>query len=125
MNASDLFPMRFYPTQWTENEDVAARALVVWNSVFAVIEHFSKQCPSKGPQNNSSYDALAIHHKDSFMPVKFQIFKDIAGKMNLYLKLFQTDSPMIPFLSDVLEAFATYHGIFCPERCSFRSSNTI
>ena len=38
------------------------------------------------------------------MKLKFQAFKDVAHKMNLFLTVFQTDAPMIPFLSDTLES---------------------
>ena len=37
------------------------------------------------------------------MIVKFNVLKDLASKLNTFLVKFQTDSPMILFMSDVLE----------------------
>ena len=38
-----------------------------------------------------------------FMKVKLQFFVDVASMMSSYLKQFQTDNPMMPFVSEVLE----------------------
>lgn len=43
------------------------------------------------------------------MKVKFHIMKDIAAMLNTLLKLFQTDAPVVPFLSDVLEKLLRYY----------------
>lgn len=37
------------------------------------------------------------------MKVKFQIMKDTAVMLNIFLKLFQIDTSMVLFLTDVLE----------------------
>ena len=37
------------------------------------------------------------------MIVKFNVLKGLVSKLNALLVKFQTDSPMIPFMSDVLE----------------------
>ena len=37
------------------------------------------------------------------MIVKFDVLKELASKLNVFLVKFQTDSPMIPFLFDVPE----------------------
>ena len=50
------------------------------------------------------YDTLKEHRHDKLMKLKFQAFKDVAHKMNLFLTVFQTDAPMIPFLSDTLKS---------------------
>ena len=104
INESQVFAMRFCPTRWTENEDVAERAISVWDQHVAVIEHYTKLSASKQPKNNSSYDTLRENINDKLMKVKFHIFKDIARKMNKYLKIFQTDAPMVPFMDDVLDS---------------------
>ena len=103
LNSSELFPLRFYPTRRVEDEDVASRAIVTWPFVVNVIRHFQSLCPSKRSQKNGSFDTLVLHHTDSLMLIKFQFFQDIANLLNVYLKQFQTDNPMIPFISDTLE----------------------
>ena len=37
------------------------------------------------------------------MILKFQFFIDIANILSAYLKQFQTDKPVMPFVSDALE----------------------
>ena len=101
---SQVFAMRFCPTRWTENEDVAERAINVWDQFVTVIEHFTKLPASKQPKNNTSYDSLKVNIKDKLMKVKFHVFKDIAHKMNKFLKVFKTDAPMVPFLEEVLDS---------------------
>ena len=104
LSGTDKFAIRFCPTRWTENESVAERAINVWDAYVSVIEYYSKLCASKQPQKNKSYDTLQAHYTDKLMKVKFQAFKDIAHKLNQFLTVFQTDAPMLPFLSDILES---------------------
>ena len=103
MNKTDLFPLMFCQTRWVEDEPVASRALSVWEYVVTVIKHFQTLTSSKQPKNNKSYDVLVQFHKDNTMILKFQFFKDIANILSAYLKQFQTDKPVMPFVSDVLE----------------------
>ena len=102
INQSEKLALRFCLTRWTENEDIASRAIQVWDHYNALMQHFSTLCASKPPKNNSSYDTLKEHRHDKLMKLKFKAFKDVAHKMNLFLTVFQTDAPMIPFLSDTL-----------------------
>lgn len=104
LNTVTIFPLKFCPTRWTENEDVAARAIQTWYWVKAAIDHFQGLSQSQRPKNNKSFDTLIQYSKDPLMIVKFHVFEDIAAKLNVFLKGFQTDSPMVPFISDVLEA---------------------
>ena len=104
INESEVFAMGFCPTRWTENEDVAGRAISVWDQHVDVIGHYTKLSASKQPKNNSSYDTLRENINDKLMKVNVHIFKDIAHKMNKYLKIFQTDAPMVPFMDDVLDS---------------------
>ena len=46
---------------------------------------------------------MVKYHTDESMPIKFQFFKDIANVLLPYLE-FQTNNPMMPFVSDKLEA---------------------
>ena len=68
-----------------------------------MIKHYLQLALSKRPQNNSSFDALVTAHTDKLMKVKLHIFKDVASIMQPFLKSFQTDAPMLPFLPTALE----------------------
>ena len=57
---------------------------------------------SKKPQNKS-YELLLSHVKDQLVPCKFQFFSFIAGILQSYLVIFQTDRPMLPFVGDELQ----------------------
>ena len=37
------------------------------------------------------------------MAAKFKLVEFVAGKLNLFLRGFQTDQPMLPFLAEVLK----------------------
>ena len=98
-----LFPLKFCATRWVENEKVANRAIDVWSSMVLLIKDFLLKPVSKRPSGNVSYDTLVKMHKDPIMPVKLHIFRDVASKLNTFLVTFQSDAPLVPFLSDALE----------------------
>ena len=103
LNTSDVFPLMFCQTHWVEDEPVPIRAIEVWENVVNVIKHFQTLCKSKQPSKNNSYDTLVTHHTDVFMKVKLQFFVDVASMLSSYLNQFQTDNPMMPFVSEILE----------------------
>ena len=66
-----------------------------------VIEHWQAQSKSKRP-DCKSYTNLSDHYQDKFILAKMQFLKDIAKKLNVFLTRFQTNNPMLSFLSDAL-----------------------
>ena len=63
----------------------------------------SKQ-PGKGDlEKHKSYGALVRYHKNLMVPLMIIFFQEVAEKLNSFLKRFQTDSPMVPFLADAIE----------------------
>lgn len=98
----NIFPKQFCQTRWTENVDVVSKGMDVWENVVKTIKEFLSLAKSKRPKNKS-YKVLVDNHNDKTVPIKFQLFKDIGLILQSFLKVFQTDQPMIPFLSDVLE----------------------
>ena len=103
--AAEQFPLRFCPTRWVGNVPVAECIIIPEKNCSKLIKHYLQLAPSKRPQNNSSFDALVTAHTDKFMKVKLQIFKDVASIMQPFLKSFQTDAPMLPFLTTALKKF--------------------
>ena len=97
----DLFH-RFCATRWIEDEDVVARAIAVWDNVVKVMSYWESLSKSKRPKCKS-YDVLAAAYKDKLMVAKFTFFNNIAAALKCYLVAFQSDKPMVPFLSNVLE----------------------
>lgn len=102
LNTSTVFPLMFCQTRWVEDEPVAVRAMQVWEYVVAVIKHFQSLSKSKQPAKNQSYDTLVSYQSDALMMLKFQMFIDIARILSPFLKQFQTDDPMMPYVPEVL-----------------------
>ena len=93
---------RFYPTRWVEDQPVAEGALQIWTSFKAVIVYWEGLSKSKRPKNKS-YEVLVNNYHDPLIPAKLQFFAFIASIFKPYLTIFQTDRPMVPFMSNELE----------------------
>ena len=100
INQSDQFPLMFCQTRWVEDVPVATRALEIWSFVVAVVEHFQALPSSRRPLNNKSDGILVKDHKDN--SIKFRFFIDIANILAPFLKQFQIDDPVMPFMDEVL-----------------------
>ena len=74
------------------------------NSNKLLFRFCTTSCKRKRPKN-SSYETLVLHYKDPLVIAKFHFFSYVAGIFKSYLVSFQTDSPMVPFMSDEIESF--------------------
>ena len=94
VSQSELFPKKFCPTRWTENQAVVMRAIEIWENLQKTIKEFSSL-----PKNNrlqcKSYDTLLSYVSDPLMKVKFQFFKDQASHLEGFLQKYQTDGPIM------------------------------
>lgn len=54
-------------------------------------------------RKNKSYETLVTHHNDKFVQLRIQFFKYLAKKLKLFLLQFQSDRPVVSFLSASLE----------------------
>ena len=61
--SSEIFPLRFCPTRWTENVNVTERAISVWSNITKTMKEFLSLAPSKR-SNDKSYETLLTHYKD-------------------------------------------------------------
>ena len=77
--------------------------MLVWPDIILLISHFLNLSNSKQPKNNKSYDRFVKVFKDKLVPLKFMFSKEIAAILNGFSRPFQTDNPMVPFLSDAYE----------------------
>ena len=66
-----------------------------------VIAYWQAQSKSKR-LDCKSYTNLIDHYQDKFIPAKMQFFRDITKKLNVFFTRFQTNNPIMPFLSDAL-----------------------
>ena len=97
------FPLKFCKARWAGNEIIATRAIQIGGDFVKLIKDYELLCQSKRPKNNMSYDTLVKAHTDKLMLVKLNLFPDTASMWNAFLIKFQSDLPLVPFLSDCLE----------------------
>ena len=72
--SSSKFPIKFCEIGRIEDQEVAERALEVWESVVATVRYWESLCKSKKPKNNNSFDILVIHYQDLLMTAKLHFF---------------------------------------------------
>ena len=104
VSITGLYPQKFCVIRWVENEPVADRAIVIWKDIVELIKVIQAKVPSKRPKDNTSYENLVVYHANSLIPVYLHLFRDVAVRLNVFLVKFQTDSPMVPFLSKEVAA---------------------
>ena len=93
---------RFCSARWIEDESVASRAIEIWEIIVKVIKHCQVLSASERPKQNKSYETLVKHYLDRVMLAKFHFFKFVASIFKNYLTSFQTDNPVLPFLSEAV-----------------------
>ena len=69
----------------------------MWKPLTNVIKYWESLRKSKRPKN-TSYEILTKHYKDPLVPMKLQFFAFVVSIFQPYLVIFQTNSPMIPFI---------------------------
>ena len=99
LSVTCIFPLQFIATRWTENDIVAERGVTIWDDIVKLIKFTLGKTKSKQPKDNKSYDNLVKYHTNPLIKVELHLFKDVAFILNRFLVTFQTDNPMVPFLS--------------------------
>lgn len=94
-----LFPLKFCAVRWLENGEVITRALQVLPNWAKFVECSKKA--NKRP-TCSSYSTIVIALGDQLLPAKLAFMLSIAEELEPFLAEFQTDKPMVPFLSTAL-----------------------
>ena len=97
VTSSSVFPLPFCATRWVENKKVADRAILVWPHIVEIVRFWQKLVPSKQPKCKN-YTTLKEAAYDTLMIPKLQFFTYVASVLEPFLRLYQTDAPMIPFM---------------------------
>ena len=95
--------MIYFCFRWVENKVVAERLLSIQPNIKAVITFLEKVPKSKQPSSNS-YVVIKDAVKDLFLSAKLLFLCYVAGIVEPFLKEYQTDIPMVPFLYFDLKA---------------------
>lgn len=89
--------LKFCSHHWLKNVTLSDRALQLWPHVKAYIELVHKgELPDPKTQ---SFEVVKNSAQDPLFIPKVMIFNSIAREMAPFLTLYQTDKPMLPFLS--------------------------
>ena len=112
VNRTDLLPLPFCKNRWVEDKNVAARGIAVWPYRIEFIKYYHSLSQSKRPKDNKSYDLLVQSHTYRLMFAKLQFFHDVANILSEVLTKFQTDNPIMPFLSYLLESIKAYEILY-------------
>ncbi|KAL0149626.1 hypothetical protein M9458_055153 [Cirrhinus mrigala] len=93
---SSVFPLAFCGHRWLENLPVVERALEIWPSLQLYVDAVKrKELPNPG---TGSYDTTEATQKDPLILAKLHFFATIARTFEPFLKRYQTDEPVMPFL---------------------------
>ncbi|XP_063766097.1 uncharacterized protein LOC134882380 [Eleginops maclovinus] len=100
ITGSSCFPLSFCGHRWVENVPVAERVLEVWTMIQKFVNAVEDKKVTK--PNTASYDAILAAQGDPLLIPKLQFFLAIARSFNPFLKKYQTDEPVLPFLAEDL-----------------------
>ena len=95
-----VFPKRFCPHRWVENVCVAECALQLWPAVQQYVQAVQEGRLPK--PTNKSFETVQRCTMDVLFCTKLQIFISIANPVEEFLTVYQTDRPMVPFISQDL-----------------------
>lgn len=92
---SNLFPKKFCPIRWLQNGEVAERAIDMWPHLKIFIDSLKRD--QKEPIT-ASYQMVKSYVDNDMMCVKLSFFISLASEMESFLKEYQTDAPLVPFI---------------------------
>lgn len=93
VTGSTTFPKKFCQVRWIENVNVANRALEVLSNVKKYVEEKSRYLPGTVTCKN-----IQKACNDPLIRAKTQFFVSVALMVEPFLRKYQTNNPMVPFL---------------------------
>lgn len=103
VTGSSTFPMKFVGVRWLENQCVAKRILVLMPHLHAYVNAVkSKQIVTT--ISRSMATVIAELNNVPLLRAKLEFFCLLAGELEPFLREFQTNVPMAPFLYEQLQA---------------------
>ena len=97
---SKVFPLKFCGHRWVENVGVAERAMEIWPNIIKYVAKVNSGVLTK--PDTVSFREVNNSSKDMLTPAKIACFTSIAQQVMPFLKVFQADKPMIPFICEDL-----------------------
>lgn len=94
-SGSSEFPLKFCAVRWLQNIVVAERAEKLLPNLRAYVEGVKN---TNREPTSYSYSKMVKRLSDPFIRSKLAYFKTIAGQLEPFLKQFQSDAPLGPYL---------------------------
>ena len=92
--------------RWVEDKPVADRLIQIWPQIISIINFWNSLPRSKQP-SSKSYLNLKKSCAAPVCPAKLKFFSFFASMLEPYLRLYQTDKPMLPYMCDDLTKLIT------------------
>lgn len=99
VTGSAVFPLQFCTIRWLENSRVAQRAIEMLPNIKKYVE--AVLGTDKEPTSNS-FKIVQAALEDKLLLAKLSFFEALAKELEPFLREFQTDKPMTPFLFNEL-----------------------
>jgi hypothetical protein len=95
----NTYPLKFCSHRWVEDEAVALRAIEIWPYLKKFVQMKEKEKPILSSQ---CFLTLKNCCSDKFLEAKLHFFSSVAKELKTFLTKYQSDEPMIPFMSNDL-----------------------
>ena len=99
---TEIFGLQFCSTRWVEDVCVAERAIKIWPNLVTYVIETCKKPKSKIPTVASFTTLRDSVINDPLVVAKLEVFISTAKLVQPFLKKYQTDKPMIPFITEDL-----------------------
>ena len=107
VTGSTSFPYHFCGTRWVDNKRDLDRLISLWENIIS-ISRFWESLPKKKRPTSKSYLAVKSAIADDLTVSKLIFFSYVASLMEPYLRMYQTDMPMLVFMfNDLKKMFVT------------------
>ena len=103
ITGSRVFPQQFCGHRWLEDKKVAERALEIWPNITVFITETLKKPKNQIP-TSASFATVRSAIQSHLTIAKLQFFISTAAIMKPYLQMFQSDAPLLPFVTSELHA---------------------
>ena len=102
ITGSSLFPLKFCVHRWVENVPVVQRAIEITLLMDTFLKTLAKK--KETPKNNKLCSTITSFLEDKLLNAEMYFFLSVAKQFHTFLKHYQTDRPMVPFLAKDLES---------------------
>jgi len=111
-DTSDV-PLKFCVVRWLESGPVAKKAKLLLSSLQKYVTHVENL---EIAPTCASFKTVKAGLEDPLLPVKLAFFESICDNTEPFLREFQTDDPMVPFLYESLpDLLQTFMEMFVKE----------